>query len=495
MKGKINMKRYFQVLGICLAVLLVGLLGGLGFGFWQPATEEGLLEEEIATVESADGKINVLLMGLDEGGLRTDCIMVGSYDTETKEARLLSIPRDTRMYVGSKYQKINAAHAIRAQGGGIMGAQGTVEAVTRLTGIPINYYVELPFTAVAECIDLLGPVTYEIPDLYGDGVGMVYDDPYQDLHINLKPGVQELNGDQVVQLLRYRKGNRVNGVRKMYANGDIGRIAVQQEFFKALIDQKLNASLILKIPAIFKQLSDSIKTNLTVKDVVKYSKHLTGFNAENLQAFSLPGDSGTLDGASYWLCDLSETRVLIETEFGYDASKITIEKNAKATVAPAKNYNSSESKATSKPYGASSGTNENNKKQSSGKNTSASSTSKPKTSNTPVKTSTSDEDDEDLEDEAESNSSDTEKKSSTNSEKTSTSKKTSAETKESDADKTKEKASEKTEATVKPKQTEKPEGKPAEKTDKLPEKPEKTSAPVKQDTNSDDDEKIPVKVD
>lgn len=325
MKARINIKRYFQVLGISLAVLLIGLLGALGFGFWDTG-EEGLLPEEIATVDISDGKINVLLMGVDEGGLRTDCIMVGSYDTQAKTAKLLSIPRDTRMRIGAKYQKINAAHAISSSSGGIMGAQGTVEAVTRLTGIPINFYVELPFSAVAECMDLLGPVTFEIPDLYHDGVGMVYDDPVQDLHINLKPGLQELNGEQVVHLLRYRKGNLRNGVRRGYAQGDIERIEMQQRFLRELVDQKLNATLILKLPAIFKQLSGSIKTNLTVKDVIKYSKHLTDFDADNLKTFSLPGASQTIGGGSYWICNIEETRTLIQTEFGYSAENITTEK-------------------------------------------------------------------------------------------------------------------------------------------------------------------------
>ena len=342
MKAKINIKRYFQVLGISLAVLLIGLLGALGFGFWD-AGEDGLLPEEIATVDISDGKINVLLMGVDEGGLRTDCIMVGSYDTEAKTAKLLSIPRDTRMRIGSKYQKINAAHAISSASGGIMGAQGTVEAVTRLTGIPINFYIEFPFDAVAECMDLLGPVTFEIPDLYNDGVGMVYDDPVQNLHINLKPGVQELNGEQVVHLLRYRKGNLKNGVRHGYTQGDIERIEMQQRFFRELVDQKLNSTLILKLPAIFKQLSGSIKTNLTVKDVIKYSKYLTDFNADSLQTFSLPGASQTVDGGSYWICNIEETRNLIRSEFGYSAENITIEKN------PGDKPSSANSNPTSKP--------------------------------------------------------------------------------------------------------------------------------------------------
>lgn len=347
MRAKINIKRYFQVLGICLAVLLVGLLGALGFGFWDTG-ENGLTPDEIATVDISDGKINILLMGVDEGGLRTDCIMVGSYDTEAKTAKLLSIPRDTRMRIGAKYQKINAAHAISSSSGGIMGAQGTVEAVTRLTGIPINFYIELPFSAVAECIDLLGPVTFEIPDLYNDGVGMVYDDPVQNLHINLKPGLQELNGEQVVHLLRYRKGNLRNGVRRGYAQGDIERIEMQQRFLRELVDQKLNATLILKLPAIFKQLSGSIKTNLSVKDVINYSKYLTDFSAENLETFSLPGASQTIGGGSYWICNIEETRTLIQTEFGYSAENITTEKTAGARSSSEADEATAKPKATTK---------------------------------------------------------------------------------------------------------------------------------------------------
>ena len=344
----------FIVIGFFFVLLLVGVLGGLGFGFWNVTPEQA--EDDIATVEISGGKINVLLLGTDEGGLRTDCIMLASFDTETKEAKLLSIPRDTRMYVGTRYQKINAAHAVHNSQGEIAGAQGSVEAVSRLTGVPINYYVELPFNAVAECIDLLGPVTFEIPDLYNDGVGMVYDDPVQNLHINLKPGIQELNGEQVVHLLRYRKGNMVNGKRKSYENGDIGRIAVQQQFLQALIDQKLNASLILKMPAIFKQLTSSIKTNFNVKDIIKYSKYLTDFSSDMLHEYSLPGTAQDIDGASYWVCDLSETRVLIENEFGYDASNITIEKNAGAGTASSEKASGGGAKSSGKDTSSATGT-------------------------------------------------------------------------------------------------------------------------------------------
>ena len=161
------------------------------------------------------------------------------------------------------------------ESGEIGGATATCEAVTRITGIPINYYVDFSFDAVAHVIDELGPIEFTIPDLYGDGVGMVYDDPVQSLHINLPPGDYQMNGQQAVWLMRYRHGN-VNpstGVFKGYVNGDSDRVEMQQKFLKAVVDQKVNASLILKIPSIFKDISSEIKTNFTVSEVIKYSKY------------------------------------------------------------------------------------------------------------------------------------------------------------------------------------------------------------------------------
>ena len=354
MRTRFNIKRYFQVLGIGLLVVFLFFVGMLFLTENQIDSE--LDPTEIATVdtESLDGKINVLFLGLDESELRTDCIMIASYDMEFKQARILSIPRDTRMFIGSRYQKINAAHAIKASHGEAIGAQGTVEAVTRLTGIPINYYVELPFDAVAKCIDIIGPVTFDVPDLGGDGVGMVYDDPVQNLHINLKPGVQELDGEQVVHLLRYRKGNYIKGKTRTYKNGDVERISVQQDFVKELIAQKLNAKLIADIPLLFNQLSKEIKTNLSFRDVVRYAPSLTGVDPDAegvIKMWTLPGSSGDMDGVSYFICDLQETKRLVEDEFGFDASGITDGRKSGVDVKPAtnKNQTSNSSKATAKP--------------------------------------------------------------------------------------------------------------------------------------------------
>ena len=132
-------KKYVAIFSVSLVVIIVASLIVLGIGglFDNP-----MVIEEIEPVDEVSGKVNVLRLVVDKEGLRTDTIIVASYDANDGIGNMLSIPRDTRMYVGSRFQKINSAHAITGSNGKIKGPNGTIDAVTRITGIPINYYVE-----------------------------------------------------------------------------------------------------------------------------------------------------------------------------------------------------------------------------------------------------------------------------------------------------------------------------------------------------------------
>lgn len=388
MKVKFNVKRYFQVLGISLAVIIAVAAVCMGIDFSGSNNEEAV--DNTSTVEAADGKINVLLMGVDVDGLRTDAIMLASFDTETKEVNMLSIPRDTKMYIGNRYQKINAAHAFVDESGEIGGATATCEAVTRITGIPINYYVDFSFDAVAHVIDELGPIEFTIPDLYGDGVGMVYDDPVQSLHINLPPGDYQLNGQQAVWLMRYRHGN-VNpstGVFKGYVNGDSDRVEMQQKFLKAVVDQKVNASLILKIPSIFKDISSEIKTNFTVSEVIKYSKYLADFSSVNIHSYSLPGEySSDSANGDVWIPNMDEIRTMVQDVFGYPADNITTDNPKNATRESGSSSSSGISSSSSNTSNSSSSSN--SKSRSSNSSYSSSGTSGSSSSGTSNSSSSS----------------------------------------------------------------------------------------------------------
>lgn len=314
---KFSVKKYFQVLGASLGAILLAFFVVMGFDVTGGAARQA--ENGIIENPADAGKINALLMCTDEDGLRTDSMVLVCYDTENNSVNMLSVPRDLRMFVGNRYQKINAAHAYYTNGE-IGGPIAACEAVTRLTGVTINYYVDFSFAAIAKIIDELGPVNFTIPDLYGDGEGMVYDDPVQNLHINLPPGNRDLNGEQVVHLLRYRKSNHAN---KSYLRGDEDRIAMQQEFLRTLTDQKLNVKLIQKIPAIYTDIMSDIKTNLSVKDVIKYSKYLTNFTSAGINAETVAADA-TYDSVngSVLVPNMAKLQLKVQEMFGTDGSNM-----------------------------------------------------------------------------------------------------------------------------------------------------------------------------
>lgn len=291
-----------SVIVLILAFLLVMGIGSLFTGF------ESYENAEVVEIDKSTGKVNALIVGVDKSGSLTDTIMVASYDLDKNEINILSVPRDTRMYVGSRYQKINSAHSI-SKDGKKKGINGTIDAVTRLTGIPINYYVEFTFSAFRETIDALGGIEFDVPQ------NMNYDDPEQDLHIHLKKGPQLLDGEKAEQFVRFRR----------YPMGDIDRVKAQQAFVKAVAEQKLNASIITKLPELFKTLQKNLITNITASDVSRYMMNIKDLTSESIHMHALPGYSnGTDYGSSYWIADMTALKTLIETTFGYDASKITI---------------------------------------------------------------------------------------------------------------------------------------------------------------------------
>lgn len=303
-KKRQQRKKYAAIFSVSLIVIVVVSLLVLSFG--------GLFDkeiiEEIEPVDEVSGKVNALILGVDKEGLRTDTIIVASYDATKGVVNMLSIPRDTRMYIGSRYQKINSAHAITGSNGKIKGPNGTIDAVTRLTGIPINYYVEFSFEAFRDTIDALGGVYFDVPQT------MKYKDPTQDLVINLSPGYQLLDGDKAEQLVRFRQ----------YPQGDIKRVEVQQEFIKALAEQKLNAQIITKLPDIYKALSKNVKTNFNLGDAVKYANSLVNIDLNNIVMHELPGEySGSEYSASFWLPDIKEIKLLVQNTFGYETKDIT----------------------------------------------------------------------------------------------------------------------------------------------------------------------------
>ncbi|MBH8577366.1 LCP family protein [Nostocaceae cyanobacterium CENA369] len=230
----------------------------------------------------------------------SDVMLLIKFDPETKKVVMLSIPRDTRTEIeGHGMKKINAANV---EGGPALTAK-TVSNV--LGGVGIDRYIRINVLGVGKLIDALGGVTVYVPK------DMKYQDDSQHLYINLKAGKQHLNGDQALQLLRFRHDEL----------GDIGRIQRQQMVIRALIDQTVNPVTVAQLPKILNVVKENIDTNLTVEELVA----LVGFgvrtNRSNMEMLLLPGrfsEKNEYD-ASYWLPSKNSIAKLMAQHFGLEA--------------------------------------------------------------------------------------------------------------------------------------------------------------------------------
>lgn len=226
----------------------------------------------------------------------SDTMLLLRFDPEAERVVALSIPRDTRTYVeGHGLTKINSANY---HGGPALSAKSVSDL---LEGVGIDRYIRINVQGVEKLIDALGGVTVYVPR------DMKYKDDSQHLYINLKAGKQHLNGDQALQLLRFRYDKY----------GDIGRIQRQQMVMRALVEQALNPSTLARMPKILSVIQSHIDTNLTVEELVA----LVGFgvqtNRSNVQMMMVPGDfSGTgQNETSYWLPSRRRIQTMMAQHF------------------------------------------------------------------------------------------------------------------------------------------------------------------------------------
>lgn len=136
---------------------------------------------------------------------RTDNIMVVAFDTKKHTVNVMNVPRDTMSNVNKTgaNRKINAAYGTK------QGIEQTKKQVKQVMGFTPDKYMVVNFQGIAEIVDAIGGVDYEIP------FPMMYSDPVQKLEINFpKAGMRHLNGEEVVEFLRWRKnGAGLSSVR------------------------------------------------------------------------------------------------------------------------------------------------------------------------------------------------------------------------------------------------------------------------------------------
>lgn len=281
----------FLVLMVYLVTFGMGAFLGKGFqnGFMVTSMQDLVVS----------GRLNILFMGIDarssEENSRSDTIILASIDKKTKKAVMVWIPRDTRVEVSpGHYDKINSVNYVQ-------GPEKACQVVGKLLDIKVKHYVVTNFDGFAEIVDILGGVHIDVES------NMYHADPDPRLRINLSKGPQLLNGDDALRYVRYRGG----------PTADIGRTQRQAKFIRALADEMIKTSTIVKLPQLLPKLMENVHTNLPVKEMGTLANIARHFSTDSIITQTLPGYSYTDpgNGASYWKADEEKTPGMIDALF------------------------------------------------------------------------------------------------------------------------------------------------------------------------------------
>ena len=244
----------------------------------------------------------------------SDTMLLLRFDPKKEKVSVLSIPRDTRVYIeGHGVRKINHANEY--------GGPALTASVARelLGGIKVDRYVRVNVQGVEKLIDALGGVTVNVPK------DMKYNDFSQHLYIDLKKGVQHLDGDKAMQFLRYR----YDGL------GDISRVQRQQMLMRAAVEQTLKPATVTKVPKLLSVIQSHLDTNLTVKELMALSNFASKTDRSGIKMMMLPGDFNSGDEkVSYWLPDRRQINKLMTQHFALptDESDYTLPDHHYATL-------------------------------------------------------------------------------------------------------------------------------------------------------------------
>ncbi|WP_141520961.1 LCP family protein, partial [Bacillus pseudomycoides] len=197
-----------------LIPFLLLIFGGVGYGSFLYNKANAVVSDAYAKIEKSTKRdkeveplkdnISVLIMGVDGSDIRkgqygeavrTDALLLATINKDDKSVKLVSIPRDSRVYIPSKKKldKITHAHVF----GGVESTRDTVE---RFLNVPVDYYVKFNFDSFVKIVDSLGGIDVDVPVAFTE-----QDSKDQAGMIHLEKGYQHLNGEQALALARTRK--------------------------------------------------------------------------------------------------------------------------------------------------------------------------------------------------------------------------------------------------------------------------------------------------
>jgi len=251
----------------------------------EPDPEEGFVPDLRSDAERKPLFFTFLIFGLTEGD-NANTIMVAAYDGEARKGYVISIPRDTQVDVQRSVRKINSAYAVgNLRGGGHEGGVRRMKyEVQTLIGFRPDFYISVDYEAFTHMVDAVGGVEIYVP------FHMRYDDPFQDLHIDIPAGLQVLDGKNALHFARYRTGND----RRMTIS-DYQRIEHQQQIIAAMSQELMTPGTIFRIPEFISIFNTYVDSDLAYGELLWFANQIRNISGtDDLELYTLPtlGTSG-----------------------------------------------------------------------------------------------------------------------------------------------------------------------------------------------------------
>ncbi len=286
---KRSLRDYLVTLGLAVVVFTVaaffliraaeGLMGAVVNKIGSEGEVETVTEEKTEPVTS-DQQVNAtpepeskeditatfLVLGIDESGKNADAIFLVAINATKKQATVALIPSNTVVPEADKKYKLGELYGNRS-------ANFYKEFVAQETGITPDYYAAISMSGLANLIDFLGGIPYNVPE------NMYYFDSSQNLKINLRAGNQTLTGDQAVQLVAYRG----------YAAGNAAREETQLGFAKAFCSLFLRAENLSRFKSIFYNITYNVETDFDESDLNVTGDLIFHFNEYSQVFTKIPG--------------------------------------------------------------------------------------------------------------------------------------------------------------------------------------------------------------
>lgn len=217
---------------------------------------------------------NVLLLGVDkrpkETQYRTDTMILAHIDPQSKRVWMLSLPRDTKVPIpGHGERKINDAHFFG-------GPELTVKTVENFTGLDVNHYMEVNFSAFEKAVDALGGVWVDVPKPINDPKA---DRSPHHSAAKIDAGYQKLDGLHALTFVRSRA----------YVDADWQRMKNQQLFFKALADTMKKTSSVAKIPSVISAVAPYVMTDMSLVEMIRTAQSLKDAGSGNVYTATVTG--------------------------------------------------------------------------------------------------------------------------------------------------------------------------------------------------------------